>query len=44
MFQSFHGDKGTYTHTEVLDFVTKIIDELGLGHLWDNFAAELDQL
>ena len=33
-----HSDK------ELLDFVTKILDDLGLGHLWDKFAASLDQL
>ena len=28
----------------ILDFVTKVFDELGLGHLWDKFAAELNEL
>ena len=29
---------------KTLDFVSKVFHELGLGHLWDKFAAVLDEL
>ena len=33
-----------HDYKEVLDFVTKVLDNLGLGHLWDKFAAILNEL